>query len=57
MVERNVKPGDVRSALVSAVTCKGQADGKWKVAGPDMDGDTLDLVVFLDDGVLVVTVF
>jgi len=52
-----VKPGDIRSALVSATTCKGQADGKWKVAGPDMDGDTLDLVVFLDDGVLVVTVF
>ena len=57
MVERNVKPGDVRSALMSATTCRGQADGKWKVAGPDMDGDTLDLVVFLDDGVLVVTVF
>ena len=57
MVQRNVKPGDVRSALVSAVACKGQADRTWKVAGPDMDGDHLDLVAVLDDGILVVTVF
>lgn len=57
MVQRNVKPGDVRVALVSAVSCKGQADGKWKETGPDMDGDALDLVVVLEAGVLVVTVF
>ncbi|MCC6555448.1 MAG: DUF4258 domain-containing protein [Polyangiaceae bacterium] len=57
MVQRNVKPGDVRSALVAAVACKGQPDGTWKVAGPDMDGDALDLVVVLEGGVLIVTVF
>jgi len=27
------------------------------VTGPDLDGDALDLVVALEDGVLVVTMF
>jgi hypothetical protein len=57
MVQRNVKPGDVRSALVSAVACKDQGEERWKATGPDMDGDHLDLVVVLESGVLVVTVF
>jgi hypothetical protein len=57
MIERNVKPGDVRSALVSARACRGQPGGTWKVTGPDMDSDALDLVVALEAGVVVVTVF
>src|SRR5512132_177645 len=57
MAQRNVKPGDLRSALVSAASCKDQLDGKWKVTGPDLDGDTLDVVVVIEAGVLVVTVF
>ena len=57
MVQRNVKPGDVRSALVSAVACKTQLDRTFKVVGPDMDGDALSLVVAIEDGILVVTLF
>lgn len=57
MAQRNVKPGDLRSALVSAASCKDQLDGKWKVTGPDLDGDALDVVVVIEAGVLVVTVF
>ena len=57
MVQRKVKPSDVRSALVSAATCRQQANGTWKATGPDMDGDALDLVVAIEAGLLVVTVF
>lgn len=57
MAQRNLKPGDLRSALVSAASCKDQRDGKWKVTGPDLDGDALDVVVVIEAGVLVVTVF
>jgi pentatricopeptide repeat protein len=57
MVERNVKPRDLRSALVSASSCKDQRDGTWKATGPDLDGDALDVVVVFESGVLVVTVF
>lgn len=57
MNQRNVRPGDVRSALVSAEACKAQPQGTWKVVGPDMDGDSLTLVVAIEEGVLVVTVF
>ncbi len=32
-------------------------DGKWKVSGPDLDGDELTAVVALEVGVIVVTVF
>jgi len=46
MVQRNVKPRDVRSALVSAAACRDQTDGTWKATGPDMDGDDLVVTVF-----------
>jgi hypothetical protein len=56
MRQRNVLLRDVRAALTSAWTC--HADGaKWKVTGPDYDGDELTCVVVLEEGVLVVTVF
>jgi hypothetical protein len=42
---------------VSARGCKDQRDGTWKVTGPDLDGDALDLVLVIEDGLLVVTVF
>jgi hypothetical protein len=56
MRQRNVLLRDVRAALTSAQTC--HPDGaKWKVTGPDYDGDILTCVVVLEEGVLVVTVF
>jgi hypothetical protein len=58
MRERGALFGDVVHALTHAVTCTaGDADGKWKVKGPDTDGDDLALVVVLDGDVLVVTLF
>jgi hypothetical protein len=57
MRQRNVTPGDVHHALCNARTCRAVEDDKWRVTGPDRDGDDLDLVVAIEDGVVVVTVF
>jgi hypothetical protein len=57
MLERNVQSGDLRSALSSAHDCKADRDGKWRVTGPDLDGDDLTVVVAIEDGVVVVTLF
>jgi hypothetical protein len=56
MRQRHILLRDIRAALTGAQTC--HADGlKWKVSGPDFDGDSLTCVVVLEEGVLVVTVF
>jgi hypothetical protein len=47
---------DIRSALTNARVCRAQEASRWLVTGPDSDGDDLDLVVVIDDGVIVVTV-
>lgn len=43
-------------ALKLATSCV-PSDAKWKVSGPDLDGDELTAVVALEAGVIVVTVF
>ena len=57
MRQRNVFPGDVRSALVRSKSARAQKDGSWRVDGPDMDGDDLTVVVVIEDGLVVVTLF
>ena len=57
MKQRNVRREDLRSALVYAAACSAQVEGTWKVAGPDADGDDLTVVVAIEEGLLVVTVF
>ena len=59
MVERNVGWRDVRKALTNAHSCRVEdaEKSKWRVKGPDMDGDDLTLVVIVEEGLLVVTVF
>jgi hypothetical protein len=57
MVERNVRAQDVRAALQSASRCTATDGGKWRAGGKDLDGDDLDLIVALESGVVVVTVF
>lgn len=56
MAERNAQVADVRSALMTAAGCARQSAEKWKVtAGADLDGEALEVVVVIEDGVLVVT--
>jgi hypothetical protein len=57
MAEAQATFADVRWALTHATRAVLQANGRWKVRGPDRVGDDLALVVVLDEGVLVVTVF
>jgi hypothetical protein len=57
MAEAQATFADVRAALARATRAVRQANGRWKVRGPDRAGDELVLVVVLDAGVLVVTVF
>jgi hypothetical protein len=58
MRERGVYVDDVLHALRNAFRCRlGDKQSKWKVTGADTDGDDLTLVVVIDEGILVVTVF
>ena len=59
MHERRVNRPDIVYALINAATCSAddEDEDKWKVTGPDLDGDNLKIVVVIEGGVLVVTVF
>jgi len=49
---------DVMNALREATGCRYQSkNDRWKVRGPDGDGEDLTVVVFLESGILVVTVW
>jgi hypothetical protein len=56
MRQRNARLQDVRSALVRAFHCSAQENGRWKVEGPDVDGDDLTVIVLIEDG-LIITVY
>lgn len=57
MAERNVAAADVQHCLRQASRCTEADGGKWKVNGRDLDGDALDVIVALEGGVIVVTLF
>jgi hypothetical protein len=58
MRQRGVQHHDVLRALKDATRCvPGEESDRWKVTGPDLDGEELTIVVVLDDGAVVVTVF
>jgi len=57
MGERGEQYEDVRHALADARRCKAADQGRWKVSGDDLDGDELTLVVAIEAGVVVVTMY
>ncbi|HET9931131.1 MAG TPA: DUF4258 domain-containing protein [Polyangiaceae bacterium] len=57
MNQRFVRPPDVYCALESATACMATEQERWKVAGPDRDGDELTMVVKIEGDVVVITVF
>jgi hypothetical protein len=57
MDERGATSRDVMVALAGAHSCRAQPQERWRVEGRDEDGDELTLVVVLEDGALVVTLF
>jgi hypothetical protein len=57
MRERGVYREDVRNALTYLETCQPAKDERWKVAGPDLDGDTLSVLVAIEGDLAVITVY
>ena len=57
MRERGARREDVRSALVTATSCQAQPDDRWRVPGQDTEGELLTVIVVLEDGVVVVTLY
>ena len=57
MFQRGITFADVRYALTTAPACKAEGDGRWKVESADRSGDDLTVIVALESGVVVVTVF
>lgn len=57
--ERGGVPADIRNALMTAKRCRWQPEnGRWRILdGVDLEGDELDCIVAIDEGVVVVTVF
>jgi hypothetical protein len=57
MAERGATVADVRHALTNATSCEAAERGRWRVTGKDLDQEVLRVVVVLEAGVVVVTVF
>ena len=57
MRERGVSFRDIKHALMSGTACEVQPNGRWRLTSDDLDGDALVLILFVDDGVLVITLF
>jgi hypothetical protein len=58
MRQRTVKRPDIQAAIASAVSAADQGNEKWLVEGGlDTQGDGLTLVVLLDGGMMIVTVY
>ena len=58
MDQRNVTRADVRRALSNAKGCRaGDSADKWIATGPDVDGDDLDVVLVIEAGLVIVTVY
>lgn len=57
MAKRNVTAEDVRAAICDASACRRADAGRWKVTGPDLDDEDLDVVCAIEGDVIVVTVY
>lgn len=57
MAERGAKRADVLHALRTARMCTAQANETWLVRSADLEGDSMTLVVAIEDGLVVVTLW
>ena len=57
MKQRNIRIADIHNALTKAFRCSSQQNERWRVDGPDMDGDGLTLIVAIEDDLIVVTLY
>ena len=57
MSERGVTYADLRHGLMNTTDCEEGANGRWKVCTTDMSEDPMTITLFIQDGLLIVTVF
>ncbi|MFH2007578.1 MAG: DUF4258 domain-containing protein [bacterium] len=57
MAERGANDLDVMQALASAKSCESQPRDRWRVESTDLDGNPLAVVVVIEAGLIVVTLF
>ena len=58
MYEAGANEADVKHALLHATSARHQpSSDRWRIDGPDIDGDSLTVVVYLEAGVVIITVF
>lgn len=57
MWQRSISRVDVVAVLTRSRRCFAQENGRWKLEGVDMSGDPLVVIVEIQDGVVVVTVY
>jgi hypothetical protein len=55
--QRRVRVDEVVEALAYAQACRFEEGEKWRASCLDADGDPLEVVVVIEDGLLVVTMF
>jgi hypothetical protein len=55
--QRRVRVGEMVTALAYAHDCRHEEGEKWRALCRDRDGDLLEMVVVIEDGLLVVTLF
>jgi hypothetical protein len=57
MKERNATEADVIHALVNARSCVAEPEERWCVSSADLEGEALTLIVVIEDGDVVVTLY
>jgi hypothetical protein len=57
MVERRTRYQELRSILMNAPSCSALVAERWRVHGVDCDGDGLDIIVVIQDGLIIITLF
>jgi hypothetical protein len=55
--ERRVRVGEIVTALAYAHDCRHEEGEKWRALCRDRDGDLLEMIVVIEEGLLVVTLF
>ncbi len=55
--QRRVRIGEIVTALAHAHGCRHEEDDRWRALCRDRDGDVLEVIVVIEDGLLVVTLF
>ena len=57
MEERGIRENVAVRALCHASECHAEADERWRAFGHDLDGERLEIVVVIEDGLIIITLY